>query len=286
MPPRVIVLGSSGMLALGIQHSLSQLGIQHEVIGRSTKPLKFDAASENAVDFGRDSLRRGDVVINCIGLTKAHINSESIHSLKSAIQVNSVFPNDLAMAAEQFGFRVIQVATDCVFSGRQGGYSEESPHDALDVYGKTKSLGESPSPNVMHLRCSLIGREAHDRNTLLYNWVSMQSQSARISGYTNHIWNGLTNQVFGNIVGGIIKGGMELAGAAHLVPANRVTKAELVQMIATKENRLDIEITPEPADASINRTLSTLNPSLNSELFALAGYSQPPSIERMISDLI
>ena len=286
MPPRVIVLGSSGMLAMGIQHSLSQLGIQHEVIGRSTTPLKFDAASENAVDFARDSLRRGDVVINCIGLTKAHINSESIHSIKSAIQVNSMFPNDLALAAEQIGFRVLQVATDCVFSGNNGGYSEDSPHDALDVYGKTKSLGESPSPNVVHLRCSLIGREAPGRNTLLYNWVTMQRHSARISGYTNHKWNGLTNQVFGKIVGGIIKGGLELSGVAHLVPATTVTKAELVQMIATKENRLDIEIRPEQADSAIDRTLSTLNPSLNNDLFSLAGYSQPPSIEQMISDLI
>lgn len=286
MPPRVIVLGSSGMLAMGIQHSLSQLGIQHEVIGRSTTPLKFDAASENAVDFARDSLRRGDVVINCIGLTKAHINSESIHSIKSAIQVNSMFPNDLALAAEQIGFRVLQVATDCVFSGNNGGYSEDSPHDALDVYGKTKSLGESPSPNVVHLRCSLIGREAPGRNTLLYNWVTMQRHSARISGYTNHKWNGLTNQVFGKIVGGIIKGGLGLSGVAHLVPATTVTKAELVQMIATKENRLDIEIRPEQADSAIDRTLSTLNPSLNNDLFSLAGYSQPPSIEQMISDLI
>lgn len=286
MPPRVIVLGSSGMLALGIQDSLSKLGIRHEVIGRSTTPLKFDAASGKTLEFARDSFRHGDVVINCIGLTKAHIDSESIHSLKTAISINSLFPNDLATAAEHFGFRVIQVATDCVYSGNQGSYSEDSPHDALDVYGKTKSLGESPSPSVLHLRCSLIGREAEGRNTLLYNWVSTQSRSARISGYTNHIWNGLTSQVFGKIVGGIIKNGMELAGTAHLVPANTVTKAELVQMIATKENRLDIKIRSEPAGAAINRTLSTLNPSLNIELFALAGYSQPPSIEQMIRDLI
>jgi len=286
MQPRVTVLGSSGMLALGVQKSLSQLGIQHSVIGRSTVPVHFNAASGNTVDFARDNFRNGDVVINCIGLTKTHISSESVQSRKSAIEVNSLFPNELAIAAEQIGFRVIQVATDCVFSGQRGGYSEESPHDALDIYGKSKSLGESPSPNVVHLRCSLIGREAHGRNTLLYNWVSMQGHSARITGYTNHIWNGLTNQVFGRIVGGIIQSGLELSGVVHLVPATTVTKAELVQMIATKENRLDLEIEPAPADAAIDRTLSTLSPSLNSELFALAGYSEPPSVEQMLSDLI
>lgn len=178
------------------------------MIGRSTKPLKFDAASKNAIEFAKANFQRGDFVINCIGLTKARIDSQSIHSRQTATQVNSLFPNDLALAAEQIGFKVLQVATDCVFSGKNGGYSEDSRHDALDVYGKTKSLGESPSPNVLHLRCSLIGREAPGRNTLLYNWVTMQSHSARISGYTNHKWKGLTNQAFGKIVGGMIKGGL------------------------------------------------------------------------------
>lgn len=70
------------------------------------------------------------------------------------------------------------------------------------------------------------------------------------------------------------------------MPATTVTKAELVHMIATKENRLDIEIRREQADTAIDRTLSTLNPSLNSELFSLAGYSKPPSIEQMLNDLM
>lgn len=286
MLPRVVVLGSTGMLALGIQESLSQLDIDFEVIGRSSNPLNFDAAAPNVAEFLNATLREGDVVINCVGLTKAHINSESIESRETAVRINSLFPNTLALAAEQADFRVIQVATDCVFSGSQGGYTEVSPHDAQDVYGKTKSLGESPSPQVVHLRCSLVGREADGRNTLLYNWVSKQKKGARIPGYTNHIWNGLTNQVFGKIVGGVIKSGIELKGVAHLVPASVATKAELVKMIAAKENRSDIEITPEAAEIGIDRTLSTINPDLNSELFSLAGYSEPPPIEQMLRDLI
>jgi dTDP-4-dehydrorhamnose reductase len=65
----------------------------------------------------------------------------------------------LAIFAEDSGAKVIQIATDCVFSGSNGSYLETDPHDATDVYGKTKSDGEIESSAVMQLRCSIIGRE-------------------------------------------------------------------------------------------------------------------------------
>ena len=286
MLPKVTVLGSSGMLALGIQSSLKSLGIPHTVVGRTTTPKNFDAYSADSLADLVGDLGKGEVVINCVGLTKALIDSDSIESRQSAIRVNSLFPNVLAKAAEERNFRVIQVATDCVFNGAKGSYTEESPHDAEDVYGMTKSLGESPSPNVMHLRCSLVGREAVGRSTLLYNWVSQQPESAQIPGYINHVWNGLTNQAFGRVVGGILKSDLELSGVIHLVPSSQVTKAELVELIAKREGRTDIGIIPESAPTPINRTLATNNPALNQELFRLGGYKQPPTIEQMLDDLI
>ena len=51
-------------------------------------------------------------------------------------------PHKLAAFAEKWGGRVIHPSTDCVFSGKKGGYSEDDPSDAEDLYGKTKYLGE------------------------------------------------------------------------------------------------------------------------------------------------
>ena len=50
---------------------------------------------------------------------------------------------------------------------RPGVYVETDLHDALDVYGKTKSLGECQEPNVYHLRCSIIGPEPKDFKFLI-----------------------------------------------------------------------------------------------------------------------
>jgi dTDP-4-dehydrorhamnose reductase len=197
------------------------------------------------------------------------------------VSLNIDFPSNLAAAAEQGGIRVIQVATDCVFSGTAGNYSETSGHDALDVYGKTKSLGEVPSENAMHLRCSLVGPEI-GRSSLFFEWVRNQPTGAKISGYTNHIWNGLSSRAFGKVVTGIVQKDLFSAGLQHLVPANQVTKDELVRMELAALGRGDVLVQSVAADIAVDRTLRTENSKQNSELFLAAGYSEIPTIEQMV----
>jgi dTDP-4-dehydrorhamnose reductase len=198
-----------------------------------------------------------------------------------AVKLNIEFPSNLAAAAEQSRVKVIQVATDCVFSGTGGNYSEAAGHDALDVYGKTKSLGEVPSENVMHLRCSLVGPET-GRSSLFFEWVRSQPEGAKISGYTNHIWNGLSSRAFGKVVTGIVRENLFSAGVQHLVPANQVTKDSLVRMELAALGRNDVSVQSVAADTAVDRTLRTENSQQNSELFLAADYSEIPTIEQMV----
>ena len=59
---------------------------------------------------------------------------------------------------EQSNGPILQIATDCVYSGATGGYTESSSHDALDVYGKTKSLGEVALPTSIICAARSLGR--------------------------------------------------------------------------------------------------------------------------------
>src|SRR5436190_133310 len=77
--------------------------------------------------------------------------------VERAVDVNARLPHLLGELARGADARILQIATDCVYSGSRGEYVESDPHDALDVYGKTKSLGESFQETVHHLRCSIIG---------------------------------------------------------------------------------------------------------------------------------
>jgi len=282
--PKVIVLGSTGMLGSAVHRQLVSAGL--DVIEASrTSGFKFDARelqSHRLIQVG--NLEAGDYIVNCVGLTKSRINEKSIDSRAIAVRLNVDFPNDLALAAESSGVRVIQVATDCVFSGTVGSYSESAKHDAEDVYGKTKSLGETPSHSVMHLRCSLLGPE-RERNSLFFEWVRQQPEGASIEGFTNHIWNGLTSDVFGQIVSGIVKDGLFVPGVQHLVPEGKVSKDQLVRLELEALGRADVKVSSVEATHQVDRTLSTQKTEANSNLFAAAGFKNPPTIAEMVTRL-
>ena len=278
---KVLVLGSTGMLGSAVADALQEKG--HEVITASrSSGIKFDAVNLDTEKLlTAASLQEGDFVINCVGLIKSRIDEASMASRSLAVKLNIDFPNELAKAAEKFGVKIIQVATDCVFSGLAGGYSEGSTHDAFDVYGKTKSLGETPSPNVIHLRCSLIGPEV-GRSSLFFEWVRRQPINAQIDGYTNHLWNGLSSRAFGKVVSGIINQGLFEPSVQHLVPSNEVTKDELVRLELSALGRDDVQVTSKEDEHPIDRTLRTGRPEFNKQLFLAAGYKKIPTIEEMV----
>ena len=278
---KALILGSTGMLGSAVERQLTSSAFEVLTASR-TSGIRFDASELESAKLLQDAdLGKGDWVINCVGLTKSRIDETSIESRANAVRLNFDFPTDLATAAGKKEVKVIQVATDCVFSGKAGRYNEDSQHDAEDVYGKTKSLGEVPASNVMHLRCSLIGPE-QGRNSLFFEWVRQQEQGASISGYTNHLWNGLASDAFGKIVGGLITNDLFRAGVQHLVPADTVTKDELVRLELKALGRKDVGVTSVEAPTSIDRTLTTNDAGLNRDLFRAAGFKELPTISEMV----
>jgi len=251
-----------------------------------TSGIRFDAELDNVDELlGAAQVSAGDYVINCVGLTKSHIQTRDAITIEKAVRLNSLFPAKLAVAAARRGCRVIQVATDCVYSGQDGNYNESSPHDALDIYGKTKSLGEISSTSVMILRCSLIGPELPGRRTLFFEWVRSLKRGSKIEGYVNHRWNGLTSKAFGNVIEGIIHNDLFLPGLQHLVPADWLDKRELIKLELEFLKRDDVIIESHTTEFPIDRTLATENWSQNNQLFLSAGFKQVPTIREMMAEL-
>jgi dTDP-4-dehydrorhamnose reductase len=59
-----------------------------------------------------------------------------------ALAVNVKGTENVAVASEEIGARVIYVSTDLVFDGVGRFYSEEDKPNPICIYGKTKSAGE------------------------------------------------------------------------------------------------------------------------------------------------
>jgi dTDP-4-dehydrorhamnose reductase len=244
----------------------------------------FRSANTASVDDCRAAIDGVDWVINCVGITKPLITDDDRLKVEQAVRVNSLFPHTLAAAAEATSARVLQIATDCVYSGAHGNYREDALHDALDVYGKTKSLGEVTSPNVHHLRASIIGPEPKEHKFLL-DWFLGQPRAASLNGFTNHEWNGVTTLQFARIIAGIAAAKLQLPRLHHLVPADRITKAAMLDAFAAFYGRSDITINQVRASSTIDRTLQASNGQLNEALWACAGYAKPPTVRDMIEEL-
>jgi len=278
---KVLILGANGMLGHACYEILSH-GTGLEVLRTSRANLEgyinFDATSDEVSDL--ISKTNPDWIINCIGIIKSHIKEDQGNSVLNAIKINSEFPFKLASATDA---TIIQIATDCVYSGARGHYTESDLHDALDVYGKTKSLGEAPLENIIHLQASIIGPEL-GRSTSLLEWFKNQPLNAEINGFTDHLWNGVTTHHFAKIALGIITNNYKEISKAHVVPSGLIAKSELLREFAAAYNRGDIAIKDVISKIKVDRTLETLNPELNLELWQMAGYQEIPSVSLMVHE--
>src|SRR6187455_1506411 len=89
---------------------------------------------------------RPDAVVNCIGIIK---QLATAHDPVLSLSVNSLLPHRLQRLCVAAGARLIHISTDCVFRGDKGMYTEDDPSDALDLYGRTKFLGETSGPGAL-----------------------------------------------------------------------------------------------------------------------------------------
>jgi dTDP-4-dehydrorhamnose reductase len=248
---------------------------------KQNSAIALDAVKATNRDSQQLSSHHFDYLINAIGLIKQLIREGDPKSETLAKAVNVKFPKWLNQFSLENNVPVIQIGTDCVFSGSKGSYSELDQFDPSDLYGETKASGESFSPEFMTIRTSIIGREISTSNSLV-NWVLEQPANSEIHGYTNHLWNGVTTFAFSKIAEGIVSNNQFLKGTSHLIPRDFMTKAELVTSIAKFFHREDLVITEIETGVGFNRTLATNRPELNLKLWALGGYNKIPTITELI----
>lgn len=207
-------------------------------------------------------------IINCIGITKPFSKDDDPEGVKRAIRINADFPWKLSSYAKKHNVRVIQIGTDCVYSGKRGRYIENDPHDPLDVYGKSKSLGEVFDGTMLIIRCSIIGPEFKKETSFLLEWFLNQPNGGTIGGFEHHIWNGVTTLQFAELCEKIISSNaydqlVQNSFIHHYIPNNIVTKYQLMNIFNNVfERDLKINRVNKP-EQKVDRSLETKYSDLN-----------------------
>lgn len=200
-------------------------------------------------------LCEGDVVINCAGVIP---QSEIQRDLSTRLYftINSIFPIVLSTICSNNKCNMIHITTDCVYSGKDGMYDENSIPDEISDYGLSKSLGDLSGCTV--IRTSIIGEEVNNKRSLL-EWVK-SNKDGKINGYTNHYWNGVTCLQLAKIVNYIISNDIFWTGVRHIYSPRSVNKYELLCMINTTYE-LNIEINKFETD-KVDKTITSIHEPL------------------------
>lgn len=249
-PQKILVLGVTGMLGNAVFRLFSQSqGFETHGTARGAAGLRhFDEALRPRIHVGIDveqqdhlvqlfSRVRPDVVINCIGLVKQLAEADDP---LAALPINALLPHRLARLAALAGARLVHVSTDCVFTGRQGLYKESDAPDALDLYGRSKLLGEVDEPNAVTLRTSIIGHDLSSAHSLV-GWFL--AQEGRVRGFTRAVFSGLPTVELAKVIRDHVLPRPDLRGLWH-VSSEPIAKYDLLELVKAAYGK-SIEIFPD-----------------------------------------
>ena len=253
----ILVLGASGMAGHVISLVLRENGFDVDTLS-SKNLLDKDTVLIDVMNLKelQNFLERKkyEVVINCIGV----LVKQSDERKDLASYLNAFLPHFLENFYKNSGTKVIHLSTDCVFSGENPPYQEDSAYDGKLFYDRSKALGEIINNKDLTFRMSIIGPDLHFDGIGLFNWFL--GQTGQISGYTKTIWSGITTI---ELAKGIIEAiNQNLTGLYHLVPNTNISKFDLLNIIKHTFRRDDISIEPND-DIVIDKTLVNTRKDFN-----------------------
>jgi dTDP-4-dehydrorhamnose reductase len=142
---RVMVTGASGLLGTAVldmlrgQTEVFPLAHQHGRDGMRPVDLMDPA---QLAGLGRDPW---DALVHCAAFRSPDFCEQDP---TTARRLNAEVPVALARLARARGARMIHVSTDYVFPGTHPPYLEDSPREAVNVYGQTKIEAEEGLESV------------------------------------------------------------------------------------------------------------------------------------------
>lgn len=249
----VLVLGSGGMAGHVVSTYLEETG-SYKVSTLSGKhrvhsdTVLLDVMDQTSFNLYLDN-HTFDVIVNCIG----SLIQASAGRKDRSVYLNSYLPHMLEQRYAETSTKIVHLSTDCVFSGANPPYEENSVPDGLLFYDRSKFLGEIVNSKDLTFRMSIIGPDSQEKGVGLFNWF--YAQTGNVFGYTRAIWNGITTITLAKAIHRAID--LDLTGLYHLVPANNISKFDLLTIFRDVFSRNDITLERMDAVAADKTLLNT-----------------------------
>ena len=173
---KIGITGASGMLGAALLFRLSKT---HEIFATSRskgiegKNIEWDCYDLTDIQLLNKWLNKvkPDVVVHCAAIVNVDLCEENIDlATKLHVETTKIMADYL----DSNSARLIYISTDSVFDGaKQDAYSEADLPSPLNVYAKTKLMGENPVESMdsgLVLRVNIVGWSQAAR-TSFAEWV-------------------------------------------------------------------------------------------------------------------
>jgi len=273
MRKRIAIIGATGMLGSSVYGALKD---KCDLVLTARSADKFDQLDKvyggvldhtrmlfNAVHPMTPTIHRvqdlaeqiGDVdmVINCIGVLNKFRGGQ-IPTPHEYYMINTELPIALSMT---YGSKLIHPSTDCVFDGKNGPYTENSPPaPSYGLYGYTKIFADV----VVQLRsqvfrCCLLGEELDPDAFQMFTWFKRQE---RVEGYNKWVISPITGVEFGKVCWRILDEGIEIGPNLLHIATPPLSKYRILQMYRV-QNGLEVEVRQDD-NVTANKVLVTEYP--------------------------
>lgn len=232
MPEKILVIGRG---FLGEQLVKEIANIQKIPIG--TQFTKIETNNELRVDVrDMDSISKcvlrfkPDLIVNCA----ANVSLDFLENNEEfAFAVNAYGAKNVAEIAKREKIRLVHISTDGVFDGTGGMYQENDIPHPINVYGKSKLLGEQfvkdNCDDHVIIRTNFYGIDRHGRHLL--NWIRSSLEAKKqIIGFDDIIFTPLE---ISNLCEMITEtASMSYKGILHLASNDAISKYDFALAVA------------------------------------------------------
>jgi dTDP-4-dehydrorhamnose reductase len=185
----VLVLGN-GFLGENIINEFKNNGIQAIGTNYNKNGIYVDITNMDSIISCVEKYSP-KIIINCA----ANVNVDELENNEElAISINAKGAENIAKVCNDNKIRLLHISSDGIFDGKQGMYTEEDVVNPINVYAKSKILGEKliskNLENYLIIRTNFYG--FHNQKKFLFNWaLSKLKNNEEIIGFTDVFFNPL-----------------------------------------------------------------------------------------------
>ena len=285
---KVGVTGASGMLGSAL---ITHLSKSYRVFATSRgkgvegKNIKWDCFDLTDITLLNEWLEtiKPDVVIHCAAIVNVDLCEDNVKlATKLHIETTEVMANYL----DSNGGRLIYISTDSVFDGeKQGAYSESDLVSPLNVYAKTKIMGEKSVQsmnNGLVLRTNIIGWTQEDK-TSFAEWVlNRLNDNAPLNLFYDVYFSPLSVHDLSLIIEKIIDN--PIFGLYHCASRDSISKYDFGKKMAKIFRLPDLNLNKISVDSLEFNASRPKNMALNiKEISSVLEYDFPSAIDAIKS---